>query len=192
MEKSVNTLSKEEKADIFEYVNNVHLHLKGHEKKATKQKFVHTWKQNKLIGCYELFMALYRSQEVYDNDNEWFKKYLNEQCETEEDYKHKKISLAKHRRITARRQEEIEELEQQLKEIEEAEGYMKEEEHDEIVRDLKKSLKADHQVELEAEQRKSHHLSLEAEKYKSRLETANSQLAYYKKLCEDLEKELKD
>ena len=46
MEQSVNTYTKEEKADIFEYVNNVHLHLKGNAKKQTKQKFVHTWKQN--------------------------------------------------------------------------------------------------------------------------------------------------
>lgn len=192
MEQSVKTYTREEKAEVFEYVNNIFLHLKGDDKRRLKRAMTHTWKQNKTIGCLELFMKLYNSYDVYDKDTEWFKKYLNESCETEDDYKNKKISLAKHRRIVGRRQEDNDELQQQLEELEESRGYIKEEEHDEIIRDIKKSLKADHQVELEAEQKKSYHSSLEAEKYKSRLETQIQQTLYYKKLCEDLEKEIKD
>jgi len=140
MEQSDNTYTQEERKDIFEYVNNVHLHLKGNAKKLTKRKFVHTWKQNNASpGCYELFVSLYKSYETYDKTNEWFKQYLNESCETAEDYKDKKISLAKHRRITARRQEENDELQKQLEDMEEARGYIHEDEHMEIVRDIKKS-----------------------------------------------------
>ena len=180
MEQSVNTLSKEEKADIFEYVNNVHLHLKGHEKKATKQKFVHTWKQNKLIGCYELFMALYNSQSVYDETNEWFKKYLNDNCETEQDYKYKKISLAKHRRIVARRQEENDELERQLEELEEGKGYMKEEEHMEMMRDQKKSLKRDAEELEDSYIKKLNQVTAERDKALSQLNIQIAQNEYLK------------
>lgn len=192
MEQSVNTYTKEEKADAFEYVNNVFLHLKGDEKRRLKRAMTHTWKQNKTIGCLELFMKLYTCYDVYDKDNEWFKKYLNDNCETEEDYKNKKISLAKHRRIVGRRQEDNDELQEQLEQLEEAKGYMKEDEHNDIIRDIKRS----HNIYIEEIEdncmKKVNQISLEAEKYRSRLETANSQVAYYKKLCEDLEKELKD
>ena len=55
-------LTKQDKQDIFEFVNSTHLHLKGDDKKALKRQFCHVWKINKNIGAFELMMKLYESE----------------------------------------------------------------------------------------------------------------------------------
>jgi len=182
MEQSANTYTCiQEKSEIFEYVNNVHLHLKGNIKKQTKRKFVHTWKQNNTSpGCFELFIALYKSHDTYDKDNEWFRKHLKANCETEGDYNTRKISLAKHRRIVGRRQEEIDEFERQLEELEEAKGYIKEEEHIEMMRDQKKSLKRDAEDMEDSYIKKLNQVTAERDKALSQLNIQIAQNEYLK------------
>ena len=58
-------ITKEEKQDIFEVVNSTHLRLKGDAKRLLKRQFT-TWKINKNVGAFELFMKLYESEDVYD------------------------------------------------------------------------------------------------------------------------------
>jgi len=63
--------------DIFDVVNSKHLHLKGRPKTIAKRQFVNCWKRdNKSLSAFDVFMALYHSEEKYDEDNEWFKQYV--------------------------------------------------------------------------------------------------------------------
>jgi len=124
-------LTKEEKQSIFEIVNNDHLRLKGKEKAALKRDFSSGWKLNKRIGAFELFMKLYESEELYDNKNEWFKKYLEEDGFSEQYYKnHKSIPYVKHLRRVRHADEQVVELEDKLEEIQEGKGYISQEDHD--------------------------------------------------------------
>lgn len=164
MEQSVNTYTKEEKAEAFEYVNNIFLHLKGAEKSRLKRAMTNSWKQNKTIGCLELFMKLYTSYDVYDKDNEWFKKYVKEGEETPEDYNTKKIALAKHRRIVGRREEDNDELQHQLDNVMEQKGLMTREDYDEGITNLKKSHKRDIEVMEDNCMKKVNQISVESEK----------------------------
>jgi len=132
-------ITKEEKQDIFEVVNSTHLKMKGKEKKILKNSFCNSWKLNKSIGAFELFMKLYESIDEYDKMNEWFKDYLDEDPQDAHYYRtHKKIPYAKHRRFMSYRTEEIEELEKKLEEVEEGKGYVKQDVHDDEILALKK------------------------------------------------------
>lgn len=132
-------ITKEEKQDIFEVVNSTHLKMKGKEKKILKNSFCNSWKLNKSIGAFELFMKLYESIDEYDKMNEWFKDYLDEDPQDAHFYRtHKKIPYAKHRRFMSYRTEEIEELEKKLEEVEEGKGYVKQDVHDDEILELKK------------------------------------------------------
>ena len=61
MEKSDNKLTTEEKGEIFEYVNNLYLKLKGQKKKQTKASFKNSWKEDNL-----LYIMMMKLNDVYD------------------------------------------------------------------------------------------------------------------------------
>ncbi len=131
-------LSKEEKQNIFENVNNTHLKLTGDVKKALKRQFM-SWKINKTIGAFELFIKLYESEDLYDSKNEWFKKLVDHDqllkyiCEND-----KYMSIAKYERHMRFAAQEREDLEQQLENIESGKGYITEQSHNEEIQELKK------------------------------------------------------
>lgn len=141
MEQSANTktYTKEDKEQIFEIVNSIHLNLKGNTKKLTKRKFVHTWKSdNKGLGCFDLFIKLYESEGIFDSMNEAFAKYVEDDYLSPEDYRtKKKLPYAKYRRFMAWKDEEVEELEKEVEKIKQGNGYISITEHDEEVKELK-------------------------------------------------------
>ena len=51
---------KHEKADVFDMVNDTFLNLKGDRRRVLRSQFMNVWKQNKNVGCADLFMALYQ------------------------------------------------------------------------------------------------------------------------------------
>jgi hypothetical protein len=130
------TLSKEEKADIFEAVNSTHLNLTGNQKKLLKRSFTHTWKLNKNMGAFELFMKLYESEDLYDSRCEFFKKYVEEDYFTADHYRTRKpVPYAKHRRHMSFKSEEIEELEKKLEDwVTGKSGYISQENHEELMK----------------------------------------------------------
>ena len=71
--------STDDLKNIFEIVNGDHLHLKGKEKAAAKRQLTTLNRKSKSIGAYDLYIALYESKEKYDDENEWFKSYMNDE-----------------------------------------------------------------------------------------------------------------
>jgi len=131
-------LTKEDKQNIFEVVNNDHLRLKGKEKAALKRDFSSGWKLNKRIGAFELFMKLYESEDLYDSKNEWFKKYIADYGFSPEHYKSKKpVPIIKHIRRVHHADNQVLELEQKLEDIEEGKGYISQEDHEYKLNELK-------------------------------------------------------
>jgi hypothetical protein len=184
MEQSAKTYTKEEKEDIFEVVNSIHLKLKGNAKKITKRKFVHTWKpDSKSMGCYDLFIKLYESEGVYDSMNDWFKDWVSDESPSQY-VNHKPVPYAKHRRLMGYRDEEIANLEEQLEDIEQGKGYIKIDIHEDQVKELKREYKY-LQDELEDTTIKlNNRYQLMEEKYKGNINRLEEQLQYYKKLSE--------
>ena len=139
MEQQLNrTLTLEEKAEIFELVNAEHLRLTGNKKKATKSNFKKVWKSDNM--AYQLMIALYDSEDKYDDKNEWFKEYISE--ESAEAYKNKKsVPYAKHVRTIHRRNEEIEDLDNKLDNVLEDNKLMSKADHEDEIKQLKRDNK---------------------------------------------------
>jgi len=177
-------LTKEEKQDIFEVVNSTHLHLNGDAKRLLKRQFT-TWKINKNIGAFELFMKLYESEDVYDKMNEWWKQFIKDDPHDAHYYRtHKAVPYAKHRRHMDYRSEEIQELEQKLEEVENGKGYVKQETHDEEILELKKEWRNE-KYSLEDEiSRLKQKLIYAEQDATARVNTAREQMEYYKKQLE--------
>jgi|DEB0MinimDraft_6_1074348.scaffolds.fasta_scaffold88808_2 predicted nucleic acid-binding Zn-ribbon protein len=173
--------SEDERKDIFDYVNSTHLKLKGEQKKQLKRKFIHTWKQNKTIGCYELFIKLYESFDTYDKTNEWFKQYISDNEETEKDYINRKsVPYAKHRRLIGYRDEEIQELEEQLENIEQSKGFIKRSEHLSTLNDIKTANKYKIDELEDTVIKLRNQLSDKEDYYQSRLKTMSDRVDYWK------------
>ena len=64
--------TKDEMSNIFDVVNSNHLHLKGKVRSDLRRQFL-SWKQNKTIGAFDLFIKLYESEDVYDKRIEFNK-----------------------------------------------------------------------------------------------------------------------
>lgn len=186
MEQSAKTYTKEEKEDIFEVVNSIHLKLKGNPKKITKRKFVHTWKPDgKSMGCYDLFIKLYESEGVFDKMNDTFNQYVEEGYMCPDEYRTKKmVPYAKHRRLMGYRDEEIQELEDELENIKEGQGYISTDEHNKEVKELKKEYKY-LQDELEDTTIKlNNRYNLMEEKYQGTINRLEEQVKFYKSLSD--------
>ena len=125
-------LSTSEKGDIFEYVNDLYLHLKGQKKKQTKQSFKTSWKEDNM--CYILFMAL---NDAYDK---WLQHESNEEWIWERDnIREDKVSKKKHRRIVNMVSEREYELEEELDKVKEGRGYISQDTHNEELNDMKQN-----------------------------------------------------
>ena len=107
------TLAKDDKAVIFDTVNAVYLKLKGPEKHSLKKSFVHVWKLNKSVGCFELMMALYHSIAKLDKAETFVSDDINSGhvCH---DWEIQTVPWRRYRGICLTLQEEIEELTDQL------------------------------------------------------------------------------
>jgi len=142
MEESDN-YSKEELADMFEIVNSQHLHIKGRKKTISKRQFTTVWKRdNKHLSAFDLMIALYKSEEVNDNNSEFMKQFMDNNMMGVDEVKSKRpVSYAKHIKRTRYKDERIEELEEELENVLEDNNLMSKEEHEEVVKDMKKGYK---------------------------------------------------
>lgn len=186
MEKSAKTYTLEEKKDIFEYVNNVHLHLRGDEKRRLKRAMTHVWKQNKNIGAFELFIKLYESHDTYDKMNEWFKQYVKECEETPEDYD-RFIPLAKHRRLLLYREHEIEDLEHEMKYVLEKQKVISYEDHEEQMYEKDKAHKQKYDELEDSYIKKNNQISIDSEKKDFTINRLADKVKYLEDVIKQLE-----
>lgn len=134
-------LTKEEKKNIFETVNSIHLHLKGDQKKALKNSFCNVWKINKTVGAFELMVKLYESEDVYDKMNETFLRYIKDGYSNEYYINHKSLPYAKHVRRMANREQEVDDLQNELDDLKEEKGFISQQDHEDKIKELKKEHK---------------------------------------------------
>lgn len=187
MEQSVYTYTMEERKDIFEYVNNLHLHLRGEEKKRLKRAMVHSWKRNKSVGCLELFYKLYESYDTFDKSNDWFKEFCGEMEETPSDYQRRKIPLAKHRRIVGYREQENQELEERLENLMEEKGLMTVEESNEELRKMKSDMKRELDEKKAVYEKQYNEQVLQRDKTIAEIKRQEEKLKYYQELVKQLQ-----
>ena len=136
-------LTRDDKIEIFDITNSVSLRLKGEPRKALRRKFVDVWKQNKSVGCFELFMALFKSYEIMDKQEELWKREINpetsEVCfHLPEDWATAQVTYKKYKSRVEFSEEQIYQLEQELDKIREGKGYISEEQHKEMMETQKK------------------------------------------------------
>jgi tRNA G10 N-methylase Trm11 len=173
-------LSKEEKNGIFEHVNLMYLKTTGLNKKTLKKQFK-TWKINKNIGAYELFIHLYNAEDVWEriNDNVEFQKKLL--C-NENDTIPKKRYL-KHIRY---RDEYIEEMDQKFEDVKNGKGYISKEHHE---MEMKQQLK-EQQVIIQEDGRRVGKYKVEAEMLREKLnfqsKAYEAKIATLNKIIEEL------
>lgn len=119
----------EELNDLFEIVNSEHLHLKGRDKVVAKRQFTRVWKRdNKGLGCFELFTKLYESHDRFEEEMEWWNEHANFPAKY---YREKKVvPYAKYAKHIGFVNEQIHELEQKLEEVESGKGYISQEDYE--------------------------------------------------------------
>tara|TARA_R110002050_G_scaffold244633_3_gene382241 strand:- start:14 stop:592 length:579 start_codon:yes stop_codon:yes gene_type:complete len=176
--------SKDERSEMFEYVNSEFFKLKGDKRKALR-KAILTWKQNKQVGAFELFVMLYNSEDKYDEKNEWFKNYIKD--ENMEAYKNKKsIPYAKHIRRMAWRDEEINELEVQLENVLEDNKLISKSDHEEILDKVKKDNFEVNQSLEQKIQKLEKELQYTKDSCESKIRIAQDKASFFEKECNKL------
>ena len=175
------TYSKEELAEMFEGVNSNHLHLKGEAKKRLKRVVTTTWKINKTVGALELFIKLYESESLYDEQNEWLKKYLDEKELSVNEIKSKKpISYLKHRSRMAMRDEQIEMLENKLENVLEDNDLISKEDHKEEINELKENHNQKHLMLNDKISKLQYELDMSKRDLDNVRNAKDQQIQYYK------------
>tara|TARA_R110000787_G_scaffold2600_1_gene10196 strand:+ start:491 stop:1045 length:555 start_codon:yes stop_codon:yes gene_type:complete len=120
--------SKSEKADIFENVNTMYLHLSGIKKSETKRSFKTLWKEDNL--SYKLMIALFGA---YDK---WQKLEQNDDHVWQmENLKEGHVSNKTHERYKSFLSQDINELKLELEKIKEGKGYISEQSHKEQMKE---------------------------------------------------------
>jgi ElaB/YqjD/DUF883 family membrane-anchored ribosome-binding protein len=181
----LSTLTKEEKASIFEIVNNMFLHYKGNKKKETKKSFKNTWKEDN--NCFQLIMTLYNAEDILDG----VKGKLNEEINggwIPAGWETEKVSWRKYRGMCIHLGEEIHELEQKLEDVEQGKGYVSEEKYKE---DMKTQLEESQETirDLSDKVAKWRNKSVwEEEKRVAEVKTAEKLTLYFKTQLEQLSK----
>ena len=176
--------SKDERSEMFEYVNAEFFKLKGDKRKALR-KAILTWKQNKQVGAFELFVMLYNSEDKYDEKNEWFKNYIKD--ENMEAYKNKKsIPYAKHMRRMGWRNEEIEGLEVQLDNVLEDNKLISKSDHEEIIDKVKKDNSEVNQSLEQKIQKLEKELQYTKDSCESKIRIAQDKASFFEKECNKL------
>lgn len=166
MDTSANTqYTREQKAEMFDYVNTTFFKLKGDKRKQLR-KAVLSWKQNKQIGAFEMFVMLNNCEETYDEMNETFQQYLKDNALSADEVKNKKsIPYAKHVRRMKYREQEIEALESEIDLIKERDGLIDINEHKQEIKDIKEK----HKFELEEKDDKIKQLEAQIKLFDSRM-----------------------
>tara|TARA_R110002096_G_scaffold432533_1_gene649512 strand:- start:10 stop:657 length:648 start_codon:yes stop_codon:yes gene_type:complete len=125
------TLSKDDRSVIFDVVNTVFLKLTGSQKHMIKKSFVHVWKVNKTVGCFELMMALYHSIAKLDKAETLVSDDINSGhvCH---DWAIQTVPWRRYRGICLTLQEEIEELTDKLENDGPVEQISKAEHYDDM------------------------------------------------------------
>jgi len=135
MEHSDNKLTREEKATIFEYVNDLYLKLKGNKKKQTKASFKDSWKEDNLL--YIMMIKLNSSYDMWDN-HEQNPEWIWERDLIKDVKDISSISKLKHQRMMSMMRQNEYDMEVKLEEIEEGKGYISEEKYKEDMREKEK------------------------------------------------------
>jgi len=135
MEKSDSKLTREEKATIFEYVNDLYLKLKGNKKKQTKASFKDSWKEDNLL--YIMMIKLHSSYEIWDN-HEQNPEWIFERDLIKDAKNTLSIPKLKHQRMMSMMRQNEYDMEVKLEEIEQGKGYMSETDHKESMEQLEK------------------------------------------------------
>ena len=189
----MDAMSKEDRINMFEFVNHKFLKLKGEERKKLR-KAVLTWKKNKSVGCLELLTHLYQSEDIHDSETEWFKEYVNDpenDLSKETVLSQKPITYLIHKKRMTRKDDDIEKLEaeldlaeEKLENVLEDNKLMKIAEHKNILNEIKASYKEDQLLA----QTQINKLSLEIELYESKLSKKDKQNQHLQKTIDDLQK----
>jgi len=175
------TYSKEELAEMFEGVNSNHLHLKGEAKKRLKRVITTTWKINKTVGALELFIKLYESESLYDEQNEWLKKYIDDADLSVNEIKSKKpIKYLKHRSRMALRDEQIENLQTKLENVLEDNNLISKEEHKEAINELKENHNQKHLILNDKISKLQYELEMSKRDLENVRNSKDQQIQYYK------------
>ena len=110
---------KHEKADVFDMVNDTFLNVKGDRRRVLRSQFMNVWKQNKNVGCADLFMALFNSIDTLDS----WERSLRDDVDkgvgySTKDLKEKAMPFLTYRKIVNGIREESDELAQQIDDLE--------------------------------------------------------------------------
>jgi len=193
MDTSANTqYTREQKAEMFDYVNNTFFKLKGDKRKQLR-KAILSWKQNKQIGAFEMFVMLNNCEDTYDEMNESFQQYIEDYGLTANQIKNKNnIPYAKHVRRMKYKDDEIEALENEIESLKEQEGLIKLEDHKQEIKDMKER----HKFELEEKDDKIKQLEAQIKLFDSRMKAKDNTHAVivknYETQIKSLTNELKE
>tara|TARA_R110000823_G_scaffold279870_1_gene398126 strand:- start:8162 stop:8737 length:576 start_codon:yes stop_codon:yes gene_type:complete len=173
---------KQELKDIFDIVNSQYLRLKGKKKTISKNQFVNVWKQdNKSLSAYELMIHLYKAEEINDRQNEFLEKFMISSSMSVDEVKSKgAIPYRKYIARLRRKDEEIDELETEIDNMMEDKSLMYKEEHETLVKEIKKDLRQqiDEKDNLIGKlEMKLKHIDSDVE---AKLSNRDKQIEYYK------------
>lgn len=143
-EMDYSAMTKDEKSEIFEYVNSFYLHLKGDKKKFLKRSFTSTWKQNKTIGAFELFMELYKSCDKVDESIDNVEHEINTYGPI--DWKTKTVTWRRHKGMVMTMNEEYGELSEQIDDLETKSITLKD--HDDKMMEQRKSMEREYEEKI--------------------------------------------
>lgn len=111
---------KHEKSDVFDMVNDTFLNVKGDRRRVLRSQFMNVWKQNKNVGCADLFMALFNSIDTQDSWERSLRDDVNKGIGyTTKDLKEKAMPFLTYRKIVNGIREESDELAQEIEDLRE-------------------------------------------------------------------------
>ena len=130
-------LTLKQKSDYFDFVNSIHLKLKGKPKNDMKRNMKNTWKNDSNIML--IFMKLYKSFDVYEKmeESESYTSSPYVKAKNKDDYLKKPITTRQHLLHVAYLQDEIDELDKKLSDVESGKGYITNENHNIAIQETK-------------------------------------------------------
>jgi hypothetical protein len=177
------TFSKEEKAGIFEIVNNMYLGYRGNKKKETKRNFKHVWKEDN--NCFRLLMTLYNAEDIVEGSKGKLEDEINGGW-VPADWETQKVSWKRYAGMCKHLGEQVESLEKTIEDVEEGKGYISEEKYkDDMKRQLEDSQEIIRSKSDEVAKWKNKATFAE-EKRESQVKSAEKLADYYKKAAEQL------
>lgn len=179
-------LSKKEKGEIFDIVNNMYLKYKGNEMSQTKKNFKSVWKEDN--NLYKFIMCLYNAEDIIEENKDHFDKELKTGYGIPLDWETHKVSFKRFHGMCLMYQSEIEELREDLENMENDKDVIKMTEHNDIIKQIeneyKEKLEAleDKNIKLKNQLRDkeslySHKMAIErnrADKFKDQVNKLNS------------------